>query len=91
VHLLACLAEEAEEPTNWLVGMRTIPSCGVHDDQILQAGASQSEIHRRSVSAYGRKVFSREEVPVCCHKPKDGRTALNDAPKKQRQTEELAH
>jgi hypothetical protein len=47
-------------------------------------GVSRSEIHSRSVSIHGQKVFSRKEMSVWCNKFKDGRTAINDYPEKHR-------
>jgi hypothetical protein len=41
----------------------------------------QGDIHRRLVSVYVQKVFSRKEASVWCNKFKDGRRALNDGPK----------
>jgi hypothetical protein len=47
---------------------------------------SQSEIHLRLVSVYGRK-----EVSVWCNRVKDGRTALNDDTKKHRVRPKTSH
>jgi hypothetical protein len=47
-------------------------------------GASHSEIHRRLVSDYGQKSFSRKEVSVWCNKFRGGRTTLNDDSEKHR-------
>jgi hypothetical protein len=53
--------------------------------RFLQAKqVSRTKIHRGFVSVYGQNVFSQKKVSVWCNKLKDGRTALNDDPVKQR-------
>jgi hypothetical protein len=53
--------------------------------RFLQAKeVSQSEIHCRLVSVYDQNVFNGKKVSVWCQKFKDGLTALNDDPQKQR-------
>jgi hypothetical protein len=59
--------------------------------RILQEGVSQSEIHRRLLSVYGQKVFSRKEVSVWYNKFKDGRAALNDDPQEHRGRPRTSH
>jgi hypothetical protein len=60
--------------------------------RFLQAeGVSQSEIRRRSLSVYGQKVFSQEEMSVWFNKFNDCRTALNDDPGKHRSRPKASH
>jgi hypothetical protein len=60
--------------------------------RFLQAEeVSQSEIYRRLASVYGQKVFSRKEVFLWCNKFKDGGTALNVEPEKQRGRPRASH
>jgi hypothetical protein len=52
--------------------------------RLLQAGVSESQIHRRLVRAYGQKVFRRQEVSVWCKRFEDDRMAVDDCPEKHR-------
>jgi hypothetical protein len=50
----------------------------------------QDEIHRKSVSVYGQKVFYWKEMSVC-NRFKDCRKALSDDPEKHRGKATTSH
>jgi hypothetical protein len=52
---------------------------------------SQSEIHRRSLSVYGQKAVSRQEVSGCRNWFKGDKAELNDDPQRHRDRTRTSH